>query len=602
MKKREPAEKRTAGALAAAFAVLCASLAAVFRVDAVQRREQAAETDALEAVGFLCGSRDRTEAVTVTEDPYGNYWDVFLPGKVTEGDGVHLVCDRAFSVEIEETIYRNGDILPVRAAGEEIPARIAGTGGEDRKGVFRFYEADGIPSVFLSTISDDAEEAMEESKGHDESAVCRIAEADGSAGSGGMCRMRVHGNTSWFEEKKSYNLHFADPVSLLGMSAQKKWVLLGNQTDNSSLENAVMQTLAARIGEKFCPEWRYVSVFLNGEYRGLYLLIQKIDISGGTVRIADLEKENSRLKEGENPENISGGYLMELMGELSWESAPRRFETPNRYIEVKSPKNATAEEVNDISDLVNRAETALYTDSGNGGSWMNLYDEESWIIQFLLQEVSFNEDTELGSQFFYVDRDEEKLYGGPAWDFDKSLRLPTANESMTYVIRSLHVDALHDDGKVQGGKLWLQQMDTDPAFHEDMKKFYLEKAGPALAAILEEEVPEWRTSIQASLLADCIRWGMDYESVLAAGDRAVDTFGQRGQFLTRFYENEDAYAVVRFVIEDGRYDLLVPVRRGESIHEDVMPLVNDSMNWMQEDGEPFTAETVVNGDMTVTHF
>lgn len=370
----------------------------------------------------------------------------------------------------------------------------------------------------------------------------------------------------------------------------------------------MVQTLAADLGEQFCPEWRFVNVFLNGQYKGLYTLFQKIAVERGTVQIRNLEEENSQLKEGVDPEDITGGYLLELAGEWNWDKAPVRIETKHRWIKVKSPKNASDQELMYISDLTEKAEEHLYTDDKKDADWTDFWDIDSWAIQYLLQEISSNCDAEMNSEFFYVNQGERKLYGGPAWDFDRSLWIPTDNEGETYVVRHLHVAGLHDDdkpeanGEADQSNLWLQEMDTHPEFHQHLKTLYLETGYAALREIVEQEIPAWRSEIQASLLADTIRWNGEYgtyEEAWTAQDRVVSILSGRADFLRDYYTKEDAYVLVRFSVDYARYDLIVPVIRGQSVNEDVMPLVNGSQEWHTEDGVPFTRNTIVESDITV---
>lgn len=82
-------------------------------------------------------------------------------------------------------------------------------------------------------------------------------------------------------------------------------MLIGNVADKSQLANALVQTLAYRVGEEYCPEWRFVNVYLNGQFKGLYTFFQKISVEDGTVKIRNLKKLNEEL--GSAPFDITGG-------------------------------------------------------------------------------------------------------------------------------------------------------------------------------------------------------------------------------------------------------------------------------------------------------
>lgn len=195
-----------------------------------QMKTRAASIDPRNAVGFLCGKRASEESVCITEDPYADYLDVYLPGKIDEG--VRLVCDWPFSVKIDGKTYRNHDLLPMIAAGEPMEAELINRFGATVAGSFRFYEADGLPCVFMLTLDEDGEEQIEAEKGNKTSAEIVTATADGSIDQVGMGGIKVHGNTSWFEDKKSYNINLQRETSLLGMGAQRKWVLVQRKLNN----------------------------------------------------------------------------------------------------------------------------------------------------------------------------------------------------------------------------------------------------------------------------------------------------------------------------------------------------------------------------------
>ena len=57
---------------------------------------------------------------------------------------------------------------------------------------------------------------------------------------------------------------------------------------------------------KYTPSARYVELFINGDYKGTYLLTEKVEISKNRL---DIDKITSDIISGEG---ISGGYLMQI--------------------------------------------------------------------------------------------------------------------------------------------------------------------------------------------------------------------------------------------------------------------------------------------------
>ena len=125
-----------------------------------------------------------------------------------------------------------------------------------------------------------------------------------------------------------------------------------------------------------------------------------------------------------NPENITGGYLLE-------------YEMVNRYpdevsgfvsnygqaVVIKEPEIASKEQVEYISSYYQQFEDALRSDSGTnrqGKHYSEYIDTESFIKGLLLNEFTKNLDAAMSS--FYICKDEnDVMTAGPAWDFDMAL-------------------------------------------------------------------------------------------------------------------------------------------------------------------------------------
>lgn len=51
--------------------------------------------------------------------------------------------------------------------------------------------------------------------------------------------------------------------------------------------------MARAFGLQETPEYTYVNIYINGEYRGVYMLTEKVQINSGRVDIFDLEEHNT---------------------------------------------------------------------------------------------------------------------------------------------------------------------------------------------------------------------------------------------------------------------------------------------------------------------
>ena len=69
------------------------------------------------------------------------------------------------------------------------------------------------------------------------------------------------------------------------MGAAKKWILLANAFDASNINNKMAYDFAAKAGCAYTPECRWVDLYLNGAYTGLYLLSERNEVDSQRVDI-----------------------------------------------------------------------------------------------------------------------------------------------------------------------------------------------------------------------------------------------------------------------------------------------------------------------------
>ena len=106
----------------------------------------------------------------------------------------------------------------------------------------------------------------------------------------GRGRIRGRGNSTWeWYPKKPYRLKLDEKAEILGLAADKDWVLLANYRDPTHLMNTFVFEMGERLGIPYPNHSRYVEVTLNGDYVGLYQLTEQIEQGKNRVNI-DKEK------------------------------------------------------------------------------------------------------------------------------------------------------------------------------------------------------------------------------------------------------------------------------------------------------------------------
>ena len=126
----------------------------------------------------------------------------------------------------------------------------------------------------------------------------------------GSIDIEIRGSSSQDNYKKQYGFttRMADDittnnVSLLGMPPENDWILNGMNWDPSLIRDYLCFNLSRQIGE-YASRTAYCELIINGDYRGLYLLAEKIKADDNRVNITKIGVSDIYLPE------LSGGYII----------------------------------------------------------------------------------------------------------------------------------------------------------------------------------------------------------------------------------------------------------------------------------------------------
>ena len=222
-------------------------------------------------------------------------------------------------------------------------------------------------------------------------------------------QIRGRGNNTWTYEKKSYKLKFPEKISPLSLGGvETTWVLLANVCDQSLLRNDTALELMDRFDYlRYSPNATSVEVYLNGEYRGVYLLAEEI-----TEDKAHLDLDDSGVET-----DVDTGYLLEM----SYYAETVDFVVTGKNFEIKSDLSADQSVASQqrayIGSYVQRAWEALQR--GDEKEIGTLIDLNTLVDAYIAEEITKNLD--MGWDSFYLHKDAGgKLCFGPLWDFDLS--------------------------------------------------------------------------------------------------------------------------------------------------------------------------------------
>lgn len=210
--------------------------------------------------------------------------------------------------------------------------------------------------------------------------------------------IKGRGSSSFTMAKYSIKLKFNEAQSLFGMPADKEWDLVSNQRDKSMLRNYITYQLARILQDEYSPQCRFVELYLNREYMGVYLLVEHVKVAPHRVNL--VKNDSSFLFEKTEDENDDDII----------------FESSLNYIfNIKYPKPPKQECINLLKTHVNEFENRLSNDCITLSDWIDIDD---FVRYYWIQEFSKNIDGAFGRSIFITWQVNEPFKMGPVWDFD----------------------------------------------------------------------------------------------------------------------------------------------------------------------------------------
>jgi hypothetical protein len=213
-------------------------------------------------------------------------------------------------------------------------------------------------------------------------------------------------------------------VSLLGLPEENDWVLHAPYSDKTLMRNVLAYGLARATG-RYASRTRYCEVVLNGEYQGVYVLMESIKRDGDRVDVSRLRPDET---EGDD---LTGGYIIKVdrwaRGEVDgWTSPFVEPYPPDQVLryEYHEPGalEIAPEQAAYIEQFVTDFEAAMLSDgfADPETGYPAVLDVGSFVDYFLVTELAKNVDGYRLSTYLHKDKDsvDPRLHAGPVWDFN----------------------------------------------------------------------------------------------------------------------------------------------------------------------------------------
>jgi len=368
-----------------------------------------------------------------------------------------------------------------------------------------------------------------------------------------LAMMRLRGNSSRFFHKPNYRISLIhpnaenNPLPLLGMNPHSEWALHGPFLDKTLMRNYMWMNIAAEVmgPGHFVPQVRFFELILNGEYQGVYVLME-------TVRVSPSRVSLNRYRDGmpvtsyvvrfdtvtQTPErkvNNFSYYTLRLEGgnklEIMYPTLSRQTDVVHEYV---------ARNVSTVERILYSPEILWYS-----GIYEQYIDLNSFVNFFIINEFIANNDLWAGSTYLHKDV-RGRLVAGPVWDF---------NNVMDNFFLSMPVDQF-----ILADRGWFDRLMMSPTFTDRViRRWHELRTGTLAEARLinyMQEVEDW---LGSAIDRNFEVWGYSFDpSQVSPMARRRPTYAEAAEGITIFDLNpssfEEAMEWMRdYTIERGRW-------------------------------------------------
>ena len=368
--------------------------------------------------------------------------------------------------------------------------------------------------------------------------------------------IRIRGNSSRKFDKKSYLLKFTQEngidglnVSLDGMVADDSWVLHGPILDKTLMRNYLCYNITGEIMD-YVPEVRFCELFLNGDYEGVYVLIEKINYNEeGRCSITKTDPELDEtsfillMDKGDADVDHSLKTYFDNAG-LRGHSARK-----NELFEITYPGDTLTQTQKEyIISEISRAERAMscydLTDTKLG--YTAYLDVDSFVNFYVLNQFIMNWDAGHLSTYFCKDIRGKIMVTG--WDYNNTFNnyIRKLSEEDFYYLNEWYVWLLRDSkfvNQVVAQYHKLRKTILSDAYLENYIAQTIEYLGPAIDRNYERWGHTFTMEYNQQNKKDKVLLPLErnpgsYDEAIA---QMVDTIKNRGNFLDNNIETLYGY-------------------------------------------------------------
>jgi hypothetical protein len=316
----------------------------------------------------------------------------------------------------------------------------------------------------------------------------------------GRIGIEIRGSSSQDLPKKGYGFTTLkadnisnNNVSLLGMPSENDWVLNGLAYDQSLIRDYLSYHIAREMGN-YATKTEFCEVVLNGNYRGLYILQERIKINSGRVNILKMSTSDNTFP------NVTGGYITKTDKTTGGDPVAWTMDGSKFIHHAPKPTEITVEQNNYIQNSVfENLDDNEYNNSLETG-YTSIIDVPSFVDFMLVNEISSNSDGYEYSTFYHKDRN-GKLRAGPVWDLNFTYGSVFTSRSVTNVWQ-------FSNGNRVGAGFWNELFDSSSFKCYFSKRFSeLNQPGKPLSQdFIDSYIDSTMNLISEAVPREILRW------------------------------------------------------------------------------------------------
>lgn len=348
--------------------------------------------------------------------------------------------------------------------------------------------------------------------------------------------IKGRGNFTWKLPKRGYQIKLSSKKNVLGMGKAKTWILLANYADSSLLRNKITSDLAQELGLAYTGECAYVDLWVDGNYQGNYLLIEKVQVDKNRVNLSD---ENGIIAELDN------NYYETEENYFVSNKSGTAFVLKDSVADDEEKKDSQSEKAfNEFRNYINEFETYLYSDKKDWKKISSMIDVESFIKYYFIQEFTEDPDGCRSSVFMYKDGATDKLHMGPIWDYDSALGNYTSkalggNTDIDYIINIKKY--------MPNSNEWYTQLFQIKEFRKIVSDMYNNSIKKSLENVTTN-ITKNQSAIIKSAEMNFIKWDTLGKNTPFVGSDRINkaTYNEEVQYLSNWVQNRVNYLNKRY--------------------------------------------------------